>query len=150
MATNNGAFLVEGTNYVNGYTVTVERVIKAHHVSPTNAVAKKHWGTIQSPDGDITTMDGWTTVRIKKYCGVASTPRTNGVLAELKKAKALLESLGMPTTEIDAKIADEQTAIDNAKAEKAYAKRKADLNKAVLLCGKWDINISQYLTEYLT
>lgn len=148
MATNN-AFLLEGTNNVNGYTVTVERVIKAHHVSETNAVAKKHWGTIQSPDGDVTTMDGWTTVRIKKFCGVASTPRTNGVLSELKKAKALLESLGMPTSEIDAKIETEEAAVANAKAEKAYAKRKADLEKAVLLCGKWDINISQYLTEYL-
>lgn len=148
MATNN-TFLLEGTNNVNGYTVTVERVIKAHHVSETNAVAKKHWGTIQSPDGDVTTMDGWTTVRIKKFCGVASTPRTNGVLTELKKAKAILESMGLSTADIDAKIADEQTAIDNAKAEKAYAKRKADLNKAVILCGKWDINISQYLTEYL-
>lgn len=145
---NNGAFLSEGINNVNGFTITVERVVKAHHVSSTNAVAKRHWGTIQSPDGDITTMDGWTTVRIKKFCGVASTSCTNGVLTELKKAKAILESMGLPTADLDAKIADELTAIENAKTEKVYAKRKADLDKAVMLCAKWDINISQYLTEY--
>ena len=80
MATNNGAFLVEGTNNVNGYTITVERVIKAHHVSSTNAVAKRHWGTIQSPGGDITTMDGWTTVRIKKFCGVASIIKVHDIM----------------------------------------------------------------------
>lgn len=146
---NNGAFLLEGTNEVNGFTVTVERVVKAHHVSSTNAVAKRHWGTIQSPDGDITTMDGWTTVRIKKFCGVASTPRTNGVLSELKKAKAILESMGLPTTEIDSKIAEEQAVIENAKTEKVYAKRKADLEKAIGLCAKWDINIQEHLQEYL-
>lgn len=148
MATNN-AFLLEGTNEVNGFTVTVERVVKAHHVSSTNAVAKRHWGTIQSPDGDITTMDGWTTVRIKKFCGVASTPRANGVLSELKKAKAILESMGLPTTEIDSRIAEEQATIENAKTEKAYAKRKADLEKAIGLCAKWDINIQEHLQDYL-
>ena len=161
------------------------------------------------------------TINADKRNGEHNAQIIRSVLAELKKAKALLESLGMPTAEIDAKAgevsatceltvnakvmpatgitldkttaelaegetltltatvtpedatdktvtwtsSDETvaTVVDGvvtalkagkatitAKAEKAYAKRKTDLEKAVLLCGKWDINISQYLTEYLT
>lgn len=107
----------DGMNEVNGFVVNVIRFVGAQQVSATSRVAARHWGTITTPDGVVIDMgeSGMTTPQIKKLVG-ASTKHYNfgefgGEIKKLEKLKSQLESMGMSTTELDAKIEAEKERI---------------------------------------
>lgn len=106
----------DGMNEVNGFVVNVIRFVGAQQVSATSRVAARHWGTITTPDGVVIDMgeSGMTTPQIKKIIGGRAREYNRGDSGELKKLNQLreqLESLGMSTAELDAKIEAEKERI---------------------------------------
>lgn len=101
-----------GINKINGYKVNIIRVVSAYNNADNSRIAAKYFGDITHPNGDITFMgdDGMTVTQIKKIVGGSSrTYNRSGESNEIKKLeslKAQLESLGLDTSEIDARIAD--------------------------------------------
>lgn len=132
----------DGMNEVNGFVVNVIRFVGAQQVSATSRVAARHWGTITTPDGVVIDMgeSGMTTPQIKKIVGGRTREYNRGESGELKKLHQLreqLESLGMSTTELDAKIEaekarieEEKNRIDNSSEIKRFEKEIKKLDKA--------------------
>jgi hypothetical protein len=98
---------------VNGYKVNIIRVVSAYNNADNSRIAAKYFGDITHPNGDITFMgdDGMTVTQIKKIVGGSSRTynrgnRVDNELNQLEKLRKQLESLGLDTSEIDARIAD--------------------------------------------
>jgi hypothetical protein len=117
MAKNQRTFQ-DGENQMNGYVINVVRFVGAQQVSETSRIAARHWGTITTPSGEVIDMgeSGMTTPQIKKICGGESRVYNRGgqssAIKQLEKVKSTLESLGMDTTEVDAKITAEKARIE--------------------------------------
>lgn len=106
----------DGVNEINGFVVNVIRFVGAQQVSATSRIAARHWGTITTPDGVVIDMgeSGMTTPQIKKIVG-GVTKHYNIGSSELRSLNQLceqLESLGMSTAELDAKIESEKARIE--------------------------------------
>lgn len=106
----------DGISVVNGYEINIIRFVGAQQVSATSRHAARHWGTITTPDGDVISMGdaGMTTPDIKKIVGMTETKvynrgsSSNGggssEINKLMKLKSSLESMGLPTADVEAKI----------------------------------------------
>jgi hypothetical protein len=142
MAKNQRTFQ-DGENQMNGYVINVVRFVGAQQVSETSRIAARHWGTITTPSGEVIDMgeSGMTTPQIKKICGGESRVYNRGgqssAIKQLEKLKTSLESLGMDTTEVDAKIEAEKARIeeernrsDNSAEIKRLEKEIKKLDKA--------------------
>lgn len=138
----------DGINEMNGYTINVIRFTSAYTTGYNSITGRPnrqcalHWGTITTPDGREISMGdkGMNTPQIKAIIG--GTTRTynrgndgNG-LNELIKIKEKLESLGMSTTEVDAKIEAkkeeieaERNRVDNTAEIKRLTKEVKNLEK---------------------
>lgn len=143
MAKNQRTF-VDGLNQMNGYVINVIRFVSAQQVSETSRIAARHWGTITTPSGEVIDMgeSGMTTPQIKKICGGESRTYNRGgqssAIKQLEKVKSTLESLGMDTTEVDAKIEaekarieEENNRIDNSAEIKKLRKEHNNLSKTL-------------------
>lgn len=136
-------FFVDGLNEVNGFIVNVVRFVGAQQLSASSRIAARHWGTITYPNGDVLDMgiNGMTTPQIKKIIGGVTKVYNRGESVELKKLNQLrsqLESLGMCTDEVDAKIEAkkleieaESRRVDNSKEIKKLEKEISKLSKLV-------------------
>jgi wobble nucleotide-excising tRNase len=116
MAKNQRTFS-DGINEMNGYTINVVRFVSAQQVSETSRIAAKHWGTITTPSGEVIDMgeSGMTTPQIKRIIGGETKSYNRGGSSEIKKLekiKSQLESLGMSTADVDAKIEAEKARIE--------------------------------------
>jgi predicted RNase H-like nuclease (RuvC/YqgF family) len=142
-------FFQDGENLYQGYTIVVNRFTSAYENGDNSRIAAKHWGIIRTPSGEEISLVGKTTNQIKKMItrlsggGVAYSARDyarGGESSELKqliKAKETLESLGMNTDELDAKIEAKKAEIeanrnrvDNTKQIKAIRKEITKMEKA--------------------
>lgn len=142
----------DGVNQYNGFKVTVVRFVGAYDSSESGRTAAKHWGTIETPDGEIIDMGvkGMTTPQIKKKIEQLSGGSVryeareynrgesggNKELNQLMKLREQLESIGMSTDELDAKIEAKKTEIeanrqcnDNAPRIKEIKKEMKKLEK---------------------
>lgn len=136
----------DGVNQYNGFKVTVVRFVSAYDSSESGRTAAKHWGTIETPDGEIVDMGvkGMTTPQIKKKIeqlsggGVRYSAReynrggdggSNKELNQLMKLKEQLESIGMSTDEIDAKIEAKQAEIEANRQRNDNAPRIKEIKK---------------------
>lgn len=135
----------DGVNQYNGFKVTVVRFVSAYDSSESGRTAAKHWGTIETPDGEIIDMGvkGMTTPQIKKKIeqlsggGVRYTAREynrgesggNKELNQLMKLKEQLESIGMSTSELDAKIEAKQAEIEANRQRNDNAPRIKEIKK---------------------
>lgn len=117
MAKNQRTFN-DGVNEMNGYTINVVRFVSAQQVSETSRIAAKHWGTITTPSGEVIDMgeNGMTTPQIKRIVGgeTKSYNREGGSseIKKLEQLKSQLESLGLGTEEVDAKIEAKRAEIE--------------------------------------
>lgn len=125
MAKNQRTF-ADGINEMNGYVINVIRFVGAQQVSESSRIAAHYWGTITKPDGTEISMgdSGMTVTDIKKIVSGMTTRTYNrsGESSEIKKLEVLksqLESLGMNTAEVDAKIEAKKAEIEAAKAADA-------------------------------
>lgn len=131
MAKNQRTFQ-DGENQMNGYVINVIRFVGAQQVSETSRIAARHWGTITTPSGEVIDMgeSGMTTPQIKKICGGETRTYNRGgqssTIKQLEKVKSTLESLGMDTTEVDAKIEAEKVRI---LAEKAIIDNSVEIKR---------------------
>lgn len=142
-------FFQDGENLYQGYVIVVNRFTSAYDNGGNSRIAAKHWGIIRTPDGEAIALVGKTTNQIKKMItqlsggGVAYSARDyarggeSTELNQLIKAKETLESLGMCTAELDAKIEAKKAEIeanrnreDNTKKIKALRKEIAKIEKA--------------------
>lgn len=141
MAKNQRTFQ-DGENQLNGYVINVIRFVGAQQVSDTSRIAARHWGTITTPSGEVIDMgeSGMTTPQIKKIVGGETRTYNRGgqssALKQLEKVKSTLESLGMDTSEVDAKIEsekarieEEKNRIDNSAEIKKLEKEQKKLSK---------------------
>lgn len=141
MAKNQRTFQ-DGENQMNGYVINVIRFVGAQQVSDTSRIAARHWGTITTPSGEVIDMgeSGMTTPQIKKIVGGEARTYNRGgqssTIKQLEKVKSTLESLGMDTTEVDAKIdaekariEEEKNRIDNSAEIKKLEKEQKKLSK---------------------
>lgn len=135
----------DGVNQYNGFKVTVVRFVSAYDSSESGRTAAKYWGTIETPDGEIIDMGvkGMTTPQIKKKIeqlsggGVRYTAREynrgesggNKELNQLMKLKEQLESIGMSTSELDAKIEAKQAEIEANRQRNDNAPRIKEIKK---------------------
>lgn len=124
MAKNQRTF-ADGINEMNGYVINVIRFVGAQQMSDTSRIAAHYWGTITKPDGTEISMgdNGMTVTDIKKIVGGQTRSyNRSGESSEIKRLEAIksqLESLGMNTAEIDAKIEAKKVEIEAAKAADA-------------------------------
>ncbi len=131
MAKNQRTFQ-DGTNNVNGFVVNVVRFVGAQQVSETSRIAAKHWGTITTPSGEVIDMgeSGMTTPQIKRIVGgeTKSYNREGGSseIKKLEQLKSQLESLGMSTVEVDAKIEAKKAEIE---AERNRVENSSEIKK---------------------
>lgn len=136
----------DGVNQYNGFKVTVVRFVSAYDSSESGRTAAKHWGTIETPDGEIIDMGvkGMTTPQIKKKIeqlsggGVRYTAREynrggesggNKELNQLMKLREQLESIGMSTDELDAKIEAKKAEIEANRQRNDNAPRIKEIKK---------------------
>lgn len=140
-------FFNDGRNEYNGFVVNVVRFVSAYDSSESGRTAAKHWGTIETPDGEIIDMGvkGMTTPQIKKKIeqlsggGVRYTAREynrgesggNKELNQLMKLKESLESLGMSTDELDAKIEAKKAEIEANRQRNDNAPRIKEIQKEI-------------------
>lgn len=131
MARNFRTF-ADGINVINGYEVNVIRFVSAQQVSATSRIAAHYWGTITTPDGEEIDMgeSGMTVVQIKKIIGGETRTYNrngdNGEIKKLEELKSTLESLGMSTTEVDAKIEAKKAEIE---AERNRVDNSAEIKR---------------------
>lgn len=135
-----------GLNELNGYTINVIRFVGAYQNGENSRIAAHYWGDITHPNGDITLMgdNGMTVTEIKKIVGGSVNHYNRGgessEIKKLEEVKSKLESLGLSTTEVDAKIQalkDERDALRclaieaeaNRTQIKAYEKEIKKLEK---------------------
>lgn len=117
MATNQRTF-ADGVNQMNGYEINVIRFVGAYQNGANSRIAAKHWGTITTPDGEVIDMgeSGMTVTQIKRIVGGETRSyNRKGESSEIKKLqnlKSQLESLGMSTAEVDAKIEAKKAEIE--------------------------------------
>lgn len=132
---NNQRTFADGINEMNGYVINVIRFVGAYQNGANSRIAAKHWGTITTPDGEVIEMgeSGMSTPQIKKIIGgETKTYNRNGKSGELKQLESLksqLESLGMSTAEVDAKIEAKKAEIDAANNRIDNSKRKSRSSK---------------------
>lgn len=114
-----------GMNEINGYTVTVERVISAQQAASNVRIAARYFGTITTPEGEIIELgiSGKTSPQIKRIIGL-TTSSGDKQLNSMKKALKALESAGLDTTEVAEKIAAREAELQ------AIADEQAELNQA--------------------
>lgn len=121
-------FFQDGRNEFNGFVVNVVRFVGAYDSSESGRTAAKHWGTIETPDGEIIDMGvkGMTTPQIKRKIEQLSggsvryeareynrgESGSNKELNQLLKLRESLESIGMSTSELDAKIEAKKAEIE--------------------------------------
>ena len=138
-------FFQDGRNEYNGFVVNVVRFVSAYDSSESGRTAAHHWGTIETPDGEIIDMGvkGMTTPQIKKKIeqlsggGVRYTAREynrgesggNKELNQLMKLRELLESLGLSTDELDAKIEAKKAEIEANRQRNDNAPRIKEIKK---------------------
>jgi galactitol-specific phosphotransferase system IIB component len=121
----------DGINEINGYTVNVIRFTSAFTTGYNSITGRPnrqcalHWGTITTPDGREISMGdkGMSTPQIKSIIGVKP---NNTELSNLIKARNVLESNGMSTDEIDAKIEAKKAEIE---AERNRVDNSAEIKK---------------------
>lgn len=136
MAKNQRTFQ-DGTNEINGFVVNVVRFVGAQQVSETSRIAAKHWGTITTPSGEVIDMgeSGMTTPQIKRIVGgeTKSYNREGGSseIKKLEQLKSQLESLGMSTIEVDAKIEAKKAEIEAESRSKENEKEIKKLEKEI-------------------
>lgn len=135
MAKNQRTFQ-DGTNEVNEFVVNVVRFVGAQQVSETSRIAAKHWGTITTPSGEVIDMgeSGMTTPQIKKIVGGETKPYNREGGSEIKKLEQLksqLESLGMSTIEVDAKIEAKKAEIEAESRSKENEKEIKKLEREI-------------------
>lgn len=146
MATNQRTFQ-DGVNEMNGYVVNVVRFTSAYNTTFNDSTGKwnrqcaLHWGTITTPDGDVIDMgeSGMSTPQIKRIIGGETKQYNrdgNSEIKSLEKLKSQLESLGMNTAEVDAKIEAEKARIEaesnrvnNSRIIKKFEKEIKELEK---------------------
>lgn len=138
----------DGRNEYNGFVVNVVRFVGAYDSSESGRTAAKHWGTIETPDGEIIDMGvkGMTTPQIKKKIeslsggGVRYTAReynrggesgANKELNQLVKLKEQLESIGMSTDELDAKIEAKKAEIEANRQRNNNSQRIKEIQKEI-------------------
>jgi predicted RNase H-like nuclease (RuvC/YqgF family) len=141
-------FFQDGVNSYNGFVVNVVRFVGAYDSSESGRTAAKHWGTIETPDGEIIDMGvkGMTTPQIKKKIeklsggDVQYTARdynrggdggANKELNQLMKLREQLESVGIDTAELDAKIEAKQAEIEANRQRDTNAPRIKELRKKI-------------------
>lgn len=139
-------FFQDGRNEFNGFVVNVVRFVSAYDSSESGRTAAKHWGTIETPNGEIIDMgvNGMTTPQIKKKIeklsggDVQYTARDynrggdgggNKELNQLMKLRDSLESLGMSTAELDAKIEAKKAEIEANRNRVNNAPRIKEIRK---------------------
>lgn len=141
MATNQRTFQ-DGINEVNGYVVNVVRFTSAYNTSFNESTGKwnrqcaKHWGTITTPSGEVIDMgeSGMTTPQIKRIIGGETKSYNRGGSSEIKKLekiKSQLESLGMSTADVDAKIEAEKARIEAERNQVDNSKEIKKLEKEI-------------------
>jgi wobble nucleotide-excising tRNase len=135
MAKNQRTFS-DGINEMNGYTINVVRFVSAQQVSETSRIAAKHWGTITTPSGEVIDMgeSGMTTPQIKRIIGGETKSYNRGGSSEIKKLekiKSQLESLGMSTADVDAKIEAEKARIEAERNQVDNSKEIKKLEKEI-------------------
>jgi DNA-binding transcriptional MerR regulator len=136
MAKNQRTFQ-DGINEVNGFVVNVVRFVGAQQVSETSRIAAKHWGTITTPSGEVIDMgeSGMTTPQIKRIVGgETKSYNREGSSSEIKKLEQLksqLESLGLSTADVDAKIEEKQAEIEAESRSKENEKEIKKLEKEI-------------------
>lgn len=140
---NNQRFFQDGINEVNGFVVNVVRFTSAYNTSFNETTGKwnrqcaLHWGTITTPDGEEISMgeSGMSTPQIKRIIGGETKPyNRNGKSGELKQLESLktqLESLGMSTAEVDAKIEAKKAEIEAANNQIDNSKEIKRLEKEI-------------------
>lgn len=137
----------DGVNHYNGFKVTVVRFVGAYDSSESGRTAAHHWGTIETPDGEVIDMGikGMTTTQIKKKIEKLSggyvryTAREynrgesggNKELNQLMKLKEQLESIGMSTDELDAKIEAKKAEIEANRQRNDNAPRIKEIQKEI-------------------
>ena len=135
----------DGVNHYNGFKVTVVRFVGAYDSSESGRTAAHHWGTIETPDGEVIDMGikGMTTPQIKKKIeqlsggGVRYEAREynrgesggNKELNQLMKLRESLESIGMSTSELDAKIEAKKAEIEANRQRNDNAPRIKEIKK---------------------
>ena len=136
----------DGVNQYNGFKVTVVRFVSAYDSSESGRTAAKHWGTIETTDGEIIDMGvkGMTTPQIKKKIeqlsggGVRYTAREynrggesggNKELNQMIKLREQLESIGMSSEELDAKIEAKKAEIEANRQRNDNAPRIKEIQK---------------------
>jgi predicted RNase H-like nuclease (RuvC/YqgF family) len=141
-------FFNDGVNNYNGFVVNVVRFVGAYDSSESGRTAAKHWGTIETPDGEIIDMgvSGMTTPQIKKKIeklsggDVQYTAReynrggngdSNKELNQLLKLRVSIESLGMNTDELDAKIEAKKAEIEAHRQRNDNSQRIKEINKEI-------------------
>lgn len=135
----------DGVNHYNGFKVTVVRFVGAYDSSESGRTAAKHWGTIETPDGEVIDMGikGMTTPQIKRKIeqlsggSVRYSAREynrgdgggNKELNQLMKLKEQLESIGMSTSELDDKIEAKKAEIEANRQRTDNAPRIKEIKK---------------------
>lgn len=131
-------FLNIGVNDLNGYSVEVLRYLPSQNDGGRHSADARYWGTITTPDGEVIFMgdSGMTALQIKRKCRVISSSSTSepSELKKLKKLRTMMADSGLPTEEVDAKIAalEEQVAQSrraNSAEMKALRKELKQLEK---------------------
>jgi chromosome segregation ATPase len=147
-----------GLNQVNGFSINVTRVTSAYYNSDNSRIAAHYFGDITTPDGDIIEMgdSGKTVEQIKRIVGLSSTMNYNrgsngsSKMAKLLKLKSQLEQLGIPTTEVDAQITEEQEQIDARNRERNQNSARAKEIKKQIKLLKQTIESMQQLGMFST
>lgn len=144
MAKSSQRAFADGINFVNGYQVNIIRFVGAQQITATNRKAALYWGTITTPEGDVINLgdNGSEVGKIKKLCGITEktpynrggvgTPRESQEIKKLRQAISTLESMGMDSSAVQAKL-DELIAKseEDKKVADAAKKAKSEENKKI-------------------
>lgn len=131
-------FLNIGVNDLNGYSVEVLRYMPSQNDCGRHSADARYWGTITTPDGEYIAMGerGMTALQIKRQCGIISSSSASepSELKKLKKLRTMMADSGLPTEEVDAKIAvleekAEQSRRANSAEMKALRKELKQLER---------------------
>lgn len=125
-----------GTQLVNGYTISIERVISAQQLENNSRIAAKYFGTITDPNGTVISLgtNGKTSPQIKRIIGLTTIANNSGdkQLISLKKALKALEWAGLDTTEVAEKIAAREQELQQiATEQQAQNQARKDAQKAI-------------------
>lgn len=147
---NNQRTFADGINEMNGYVINVIRFVGAYQNGANSRIAAHHWGTITTPDGEVIEMgeSGMTTTQIKKIIGGESRSYNrvggNSEIKKLEQLKSQLESLGMSTAEVDAKIEAKKAEIEAANNRVDNSKEIKRLEKEIKKLEKTKEQLNQF------